>query len=195
MLGLGLTYFGVQFFLLLLPADVPEWMRLTLDFRVVLFVTFAAVSTAVLAMVLPAAQQLRANLNDVLKQGSRGSSQGHTFAAWARKSLVVAEVALSLILLIGAGLMIRSFQQAMDTDSGLKTGQLLIVETGKFVANVKKESAVRAYCDDYRRIQLALSALPGVSSASAGSLIPFLGKTILLNIFMDLVLCLLFLQL
>lgn len=172
--GVGLAYLGVQSFLSLLPVDVPAWMRLEMDFRVLAFAAAAAVSTAVAAMLLPAAQQVRANVSDVLKQGARGSSDGHTTAAWVRRGLVIGEIALSLVLLAGAGLMVRSFQAAMAAGTGIRPDHILVVESGRYIANVSKEAAQRVYCDVYRRVQVALEEVPGVVSASASHTIPFL---------------------
>ncbi|MBN8731285.1 MAG: ABC transporter permease [Acidobacteria bacterium] len=175
-LGAGLAWAAIRIFLRLLPADVPGWMRLELDYRVLAFAVAAAVVTAVVSILLPSAHQFRANLNDVLKQGMRGSSGGGALAAFARRGLVVAQLALSLVLLAGAGLMVRSFQKAMSTDPGLRPDNLLVVESGRFVPNVTRHSAVAAYSNVYRRLQLALSEISGVLSASAAGTIPFMGK-------------------
>ncbi|MBS1823764.1 MAG: ABC transporter permease [Acidobacteria bacterium] len=175
--GVALAAVATRAFLLLLPSDVPGWMRLVIDYRVLGFAITAAVGTAVVAMLAPAAHQMRANLNEVLKHGARGSSQGRTAAAWIRRALVVAEIALSLVLLAGAGLMVRSFQKAVGMDPGLRVDNLVVVRSGHFVPNVIKESAVRAYCDVYRRVQLALEEIPGVVSASGSHTVPFAGTS------------------
>lgn len=172
--GVGLAYVGVKTFLSLLPVDVPAWMRLQVDFRVLAFAVAAAITTAVAAMLIPASQQLRVNVSDVLKQGARGSTEGHTPVAWIRRALVVGEIALSLVLLTGAGLMIRSFQAAMARGTGLRPDHLLVVESGRYVPNVTGKAAEREYCDVYRRVQVALGQVPGVLSASGGHTIPFL---------------------
>jgi len=69
--------------------------------------------------------QSRADLNDALKQGSKGSSEGTTVATRLRRALVIVEVALSLLLLLGAGLMLRSFGRLMNVNTGVKTDILL----------------------------------------------------------------------
>lgn len=173
-LGVGLAYLGVKGFLALLPVNVPEWMRLEMDYRVLAFAAASAVVTAMVAMLLPAAQQIRANVSDVLKQGARGSTEGRGFTAWARRGLVAGEIALSLMLLASAGLMVRSFQKAMSIESGLRPERLLVVESGRFVPNVTKETAVRAYSVEYRKVQLALEQIPGVTRASGGHTVPFM---------------------
>ncbi|MBM3787180.1 MAG: ABC transporter permease [Acidobacteria bacterium] len=175
--GAVLAYGATCTFLALLPVDVPGWMRLELDYRVLAFAVAAAAGTAVMAMLLPAAHQLRTNLNDALKHGARGSTSGQSAAAWVRRALVVAEVALSLVLLVGAGLMVRSFQRALGIDPGLRSEHLVVVRSRHFVPNVIKESAVRAYCDVYRRVQLTLEGIPGVVSASGSHTIPFSGSS------------------
>ena len=175
--GSVLAYGATQALHTLLPVDVPGWMQLQVDRRVLAFAIAAAIVTAVVAVLLPAAHQLRANLNDVLKHGTRGSSEGRTAAAWIRRALVVAEISLSLVLLAGAGLMVRSFQQALGIDPGLRAEHLVVVRSGHFVPNVIKESAARAYCDVYRAVQLALEEIPGVVSASGSHSVPFAGST------------------
>lgn len=177
-IGSVLAYGGVRGFLALLPPEnVPQWMRLTLDTRVLLFAVGAAMATAVVAILLPAWQQTRGDLNEKLKEGARGSSSGGSFAVWARRALVVAEISISVVLLAGAGLMIRSFRKAMDTDPGLRPQNLLVVKTGRFVPNVGRAEGVRVYSDEYLRIQRALQDLPGIVDVSAGSDVPFLGTT------------------
>lgn len=175
--GVVLAHGATRAFLRLLPVDVPGWMRLEMNHRVLAFAVLAAAGTAVVSMLLPAAHQVRANLNGVLKHAARGSSQGRTAAAWIRRGLVVAEIALSLVLLVGAGLMIRSFQKALGIDPGIRSEHLVVVRSGHFVPNVVKESAVRAYSDVYRRVQLALEEIPGVVSASGSHSVPFLGTS------------------
>lgn len=173
--GVALAYAGVKAFLLLLPVNVPHWLQLQLDSRVLAFAIAASILTAALAAILPVLYQLRSNLSDVLKQGTRGSTEGHGFTLWARRALVAGEIALSLMLLTGAGLMVRSFQKAVHTDHGIDSGRLVVVETGRYVPNVIKEAAVKVYSNEYRKVQLALEQLPGVTTASGGHTVPFLG--------------------
>ncbi|BDC52729.1 hypothetical protein F183_A50440 [Bryobacterales bacterium F-183] len=175
-LGLGLAYLGIQIFPLFLPEDTPTWLKLELNPNLIAFAVATSALTATLAALLPALHQTRANVNDVLKQSSKGS-EGHTFAAWIRPILVAGEIAIALILLAGAGLMIRSFQTALGMDHGLDAEKLVVVDTGYFVPDVAKEAAVRAYSDSYRRVQLEIGALPGVVSVSGGSIVPFVNQT------------------
>lgn len=172
-LGILLAYVSVNAFRSILPASVPSWLQLMVDVRVVAFAACASIVTALIAILLPMAQQVRANVTDVLKHGARGSSGGRTFASSARRALVVIEVALSFVILAGAGLMIRSLERVMALDPGLRTENLVVIESGRYIPNVERRAALAAYCDVYRRIQVALQETPGVIAASGSHAIPF----------------------
>jgi len=175
--GLLLAYAGMRGFTALLPPEVPRWMALAIDARVVVFAALAATLASLAAALLPAWQQMKTNAGEVLKQGSRGSSGGSAFSLLVRRGLIVAEIAVSVALLAGAALLVRSFDQLMSVDTGVNTSNLVVTRASRFVPGVAGESADKAYNGVYRRVQLALSELPGVTIASAGSGVPFVERS------------------
>ena len=111
----------------LAPAGLPSFVVPRLDWRVLLFVIGIACAAALLLGLLPALQGSQTDLNDALKEGVRGSSGGQQRAR-VRSALVIAEVALSLLLLIGAGLMVRSFVNLQKIDVGFRADRALTVQ-------------------------------------------------------------------
>jgi len=172
-LGLLFAYLGVMAFKELLPSEVPAWMSITIDGRVVLFAVLAAAGASLVAAVLPALQQMKTNAAEVLKQGSRGSSGGSAYSLMVRRALIVSEIAVSVVLLAGAVLLVRSFDRLMDVDTGVKFDNVVVTRASRFVPGVSGEIADREYNGVYRKLQQALSALPGVEMASGGSAVPF----------------------
>src|SRR5258708_37539594 len=101
-----LAYLGIYLLVGLQPANLPRLESVAIDYRALGFCTLLCALTPILFGLAPALQASRANLAEVLKKGGRGSSSGgHTL----RNLLVVVEIALSLVLLIGGGLLIKTF--------------------------------------------------------------------------------------
>jgi putative ABC transport system permease protein len=160
----------VDWILSRIPERMDFWVRIEVDGRVLLFTTLVSVGTGVLFGILPALRASRVDLQESLKDGSRGATAG-AGKGRLRGGLVVAEIALSLVLLVGAGLMVRSFLKMQDADPGFRTERLLTMQT--YLAGDRyAEVATRG-----RTLQEALArveALPGVESAVATSDIPAL---------------------
>ena len=116
-LGLLFAVWGVDLMLTALPNEVPYWIRFDFDWRVFSFALGIGAVSSVLFGLLPALQASHPHLVDALKEGGR-SGAGGTKGQRMRNSLVVAEVALALVLLIGAGLMMRSFMNLQKQTSG-----------------------------------------------------------------------------
>src|SRR5262249_721623 len=108
-LGLGLALWWLKLLLAAIPIKFPFWMKFNLDGRVLAFTIGISLLTGLVFGLVPALQASKPDLNEILKEGGRSAATGgrHRF----RNLLVVAEVALSIILLTGAGLMIRSFMK------------------------------------------------------------------------------------
>ena len=124
--GLLLAVWLVDGIAALAPAGLPSFVTPRLDWRVLAFLVAVTGASGLLLGLLPAWQGSRADLNEVLKDSARGTSGGAARAR-TRSALVVAEVALSLVLLIGAGLMVRSFLNLQRIDVGFRADQALMV--------------------------------------------------------------------
>jgi putative ABC transport system permease protein len=105
--GLGLAYAGVRFLAWWNPANIPRVAGVTLDARVLLFTAVVAILTSVLFSLVPALRAMKTDLTDSLKDGGQSASTGGGRQRF-RNALVVVEMALAVVLLVGAGLMLRS---------------------------------------------------------------------------------------
>ncbi len=116
-LGLALAFSATRAFVALPNLSIPMMRYVTLDRTALLFTAATAILTGLIFGIVPALQQSRGDLNESLKDSARGSSEGRGIL---RSALVVAEVAVACVLLVGAGLLIRSFVQVLDVDMGFK---------------------------------------------------------------------------
>src|SRR4030095_15602686 len=122
--GLLLAVWGVALMKAIVPGDTPRLAAVNVDARVLLFAVSASLATTVICGFIPALQSSGGDLQQALKESSR-SATGGTRSRVVRNALVVSELALSLMLLIGAGLAIRSFIRVQQIDPGLKTDRLI----------------------------------------------------------------------
>ena len=131
------------------------------------FTVAVAIATGLLFGMAPALQISAGDVHEGLKETRRGSSEGRR-GGWVRSGLVVVEVALACMLLVGAGLLMRSFLHVMDVDLGFQPAHAAIwtIETGRrFQKNSQQE-------DFYRRIERAMLAIPGIESAGVSDCLP-----------------------
>ena len=152
----------------LLPGDLPYWWRFDVDLRVLLFTAGVAVITGVLFGLAPALQGSRADLTTSLREGGRGSSGGRRQQG-LRGALVVSEIALSIVLLIGASLMIKSFLRLQRIDTGFDPERVLTMRVT--LAGSTYDSA-RARTQFVQRLLPQVQALPGVQAAGVVSYVP-----------------------
>ena len=162
-LGLLLAWWGVQALGALIPGDVPRPHQFSFDGRVLLYTTLAAAATAVLVGLAPAIQASRTGSTGALRAGERGTTAFGR--GGVRSALLIAEVALALVLLVGAGLLVRSFARLAALDPGF-TSQGLLVSRIKAPNNRDRETY-------YRDLLAGLQALPGVDSAAIAGQVPF----------------------
>src|SRR5262249_39165400 len=124
-LGIAFAYSFLQWIKANIPGGMPFWMNFTVDGQVLVFTTAVAVLTGLVFGIVPAIQSARPNLTETLRDaGARGSSAGRGRQR-LRSSLVVGEVALSLVLLVGAALLIRSFMDLSRVDPGFDPHNIL----------------------------------------------------------------------
>jgi putative ABC transport system permease protein len=166
--GLLLAYWGLQAVKALAPQGVPRVSTISLDGLTLAFTIVVALATGFLFGLVPALQTGRPNLQTALREGSRGSTAGGS----ARGILVVAQVALSLVLLVGAGLMMRSFAKLQSVDPGFDPHNVL---TGRVQLSGERFHASSAATAFFEQVLDRVNRVPGVESASAINWLPFSG--------------------
>jgi predicted permease len=167
--GLGLAYFGLNVLTRFIPQDVAQADTITIDAKVLLFTIVVAVVTGLIFGLAPATQASHFNLNETLKEGGRDSGAG-VRGKRLRNSLVIAEVATSFILLVGAGLLINSFVHLRNLDPGFRADHLLGMNVD--LSQVKYPDTQRRttfFAEVTRRVQ----TLPGVQSVAVAGNLPF----------------------
>jgi putative ABC transport system permease protein len=169
LLGVFLAYWGLQLLVALAPDNIPRLREITIDPRVLGFTFAVSLLTGLIFGLIPALQSSRPDLNDALKEGARGSSGGNRLI---RNLFVVTEMALALVLLVGAGLMLRSFSQLHQVKTGFDTENVLTLRVQLPMAKYR-EPEQRA--EFFKRAQERLAALPGVKSVGAISYLPLTG--------------------
>ena len=173
-LGVLVAVWGIDALRAANPGDAakfaPGWHQLGINPTVLIFTIALSLLSGLLFGLAPALQVSKPNLNSALKEGGRQSS-GHSH--WLRSSLVVAEVALSLVLLVGAGLFFRSFVTLFKTDPGFNPENVLTMGLILPASKYKDEpQRVAFYNDLVQRVK----ATPGVQSAAAVNFLPLGGS-------------------
>jgi predicted permease len=151
------------------PPEIPRLDEITLDYRVLAFNAALALLTGVLIGLLPAIQGSKVDLIESLKDDVQKIGTGAR-ALSLRSALIAGEIALSLILLIGAGLLLRSLTKVLSVDTGFERENVLSVSVALPLAQYLREP--NKVQDFYRRLIEQVSAIPGVKAAGATSKIP-----------------------
>ncbi len=172
-LGILVAIWGIELLYAAIPADNPPpyWMEFTIDGTVLLYTLAVAVVTGILFGLAPAFQAARPALHGTMQEGGRGAG-GSVARNRLRSSLVVVEVALALVLLVGASLFVRSFLALQGASGGFATDHLLTLRVhlpGE--AYESDEAKTRRIRDLVRRLE----AVPGVEAVGASNLIPLGG--------------------
>jgi predicted permease len=170
-LGILLARWGFGALLTLLPADIPRLDGIALDPPVLFFTLGVALLTGVAFGLMPALDASRADLVGVMKTGGRGVVGGGR-ARRIRELLVVGEVALSVVLLSGAGLLLKSLVRLQDEDVGFLPEGVLVVRMNLPDSRYPDESSVASFV---REMVRAVEEVPGVSSAGVALGAPFAG--------------------
>jgi putative ABC transport system permease protein len=169
-LGLLLSLWGVEGLFGLIPSEVPSWLDVSLDRRILGYTLGATTLTGILLSLAPALQLSRIDLHAVLKEGGAGSIAGVP-GQRLRGFLVVFEIGLAMVLLIGAGLMLQSFLHARDLDVGFDPKNVLRLELTLPEARYKEPSQRAEF---FEQALGRLESLPGVQAAgfAASILVP-----------------------
>ena len=155
-LGLGLAFVAVRMLRAFGPENLPRLNEIGVDGRVLAFTFAVSVLTGVIFGLLPALRASRVDLNDVLKEGGRNAAGGHQRT---RKLLVVAEVALALMLLIGAGLLIRSYAHILRANPGFNPNNVLAV---RLTLPATRYATPEAVYNFYKQLGERVRQIPGV---------------------------------
>lgn len=151
-----------------LRLELPSWMAVELDWRVLLFALAASVLAGLVAGIAPAIGFSRTSLNEVMRDSSRGASGGHS-SVRLRGALVSGELALALALLVAAGLLVKSFHRLQSTDAGFDRSPALTFRTDPPWARYGKVEQTAPF---YRRAMETLGAIPGVVAVAANHSLP-----------------------
>ena len=176
-LGLLLAAWGSSALGRLVALYLPRAGEIELSLPVLGFTAFLIILTGVVFGVMPALQASRADLQGVLKDGGRGSAGAPRTRM--RAALVVAEVAVALMLLAGAGLMLRSFQRLMAVEYGFDPDRLLTLQVWLPVPNDRSKGRFQTHAQRrsfYERALAAVGAVPGVRQAALISRLPLNGQ-------------------
>lgn len=170
--GLGLALVGIKFFSAIrLPTALPLWLVAHLDLRVLAFCAAASVLSGIVFGIAPALHTLRTDLSGTLKSGDAALS-GKRRRFQVRNILVIGQVAVSMLLLLIAGLLVKDFANATGFTAGFRTDHVLLLTMDPSLVGYQ-ESQGRAF---YRQLEERVSGLPGVRSVALGEHIP-LGVT------------------
>jgi putative ABC transport system permease protein len=161
-LGLVLAFWGIRGLILLAPKDLPRLDEIAIDGPVLAFTLALSVAAGILFGTVPALRVSRIDLNDALREGGRSQSGGKRLR-YVRSRLTVAEVAFSMILLTGAGLMIRSLLQLQSIHPGFQTENVLTWHVSASRAKYPTSRQAEAF---WSGMLGRLQSLPGVRSAA-----------------------------
>lgn len=166
--GLVLAWVGIRWLMSLAPPDIPRAKEVNIDVWVLGFTALVAVLTGMIFGLAPSLQNSKADLNETLKESGRGSSTTRA-SRRMRNVLVMVEIALSLILLVGAGLMGKSFMRLRSTDPGFNASNVL---TMRFSLPPSKYPDARQYEQFSNNLIERVAGLPGVQSAAVSGGLP-----------------------
>jgi putative ABC transport system permease protein len=169
-LGLLVAVWGTDLLVAAVPDDIPRLADAGVNARVLLFTLGVSVLTGLVFGLVPALQSSRPDLNESLKEGERGSTGGRHRV---RNALVVVEVAVALVLLVGAGLMVRSFWRLQQVETGFDARNVLTMQLSVAAKEGEAQKVVNFFDDVTARVR----ELPGVEEAAFTSGAPFIGAT------------------
>lgn len=170
--GLALSSLCVKLLAGLIAASLPNWMKLEVDGRVLAFTFVVSIIAGALAGLAPALRASRPDLNETLKDAAKGSSGG---AGRMRRALIIAQVALALVLLAGAGLMTNSVLRLQRTALGFDSAKLLTMKMDPPWFNYKELEPTARF---YRRVIEEVEQIPGVESAGFNDSLPLAGQDV-----------------
>jgi predicted permease len=180
LVGLLIAYWGTQALIGAQPADIPRLDEIGLDRTVVFFTIVISLLTGVAFGVFPALQATGGSQVSALREGGRGGIGRGTHRV--RSALVVAEMALAVVLLMGAGLLIRSFVELTQVDPGFRPERAMAF---RIVFQGDRYNSPEAILTQSKTVMERLSALPGVTTVAVTSTLPLNGRGALVDFAVD----------
>ncbi len=181
LVGLLLAKWGMDLLLKLAPQNLPRMSDVSLDGRALAFTAAITLLTGIVFGLVPALQSSKPNLNEVMKDAGRGSTEGGR-RQLIRSSLVVLEVASALVLLVGAGLMIKSFWKLQQVDPGFNPDSALTVPVTLPRRKYPEADKQAAF---FKQLIENVATLPGVKAVGAGNVIPLSDDDYVLGFVID----------
>jgi putative ABC transport system permease protein len=174
LIGLGLAVKGTAVLVALVPSglSIQSLTNVSVDWRLLLFTATVGIAVGLLFGVAPAYQATRGDVQETLKEGGRGGSRVSQASARLRSALVIAEMSLALVLLAGAGLMVRSFAALARVDLGFRPEHVL---TGRVALPGRKYPSDTAVTAFFHAAEARIAALPGVRAVGAINFLPLTG--------------------
>jgi putative ABC transport system permease protein len=169
--GIALAFVGTRVLVALRPPNIPRLDAIGVDVRVLLFALAASTVVGVLFGILPAVHATRLDVQSMLREGGRGVAGSGRQGA--RRTLVVSEVAIALVLLVGAGLMTRSFVRLLSVDPGYRVDHVLTVPISLPSSRYAETERVTTF---YRELMRRAAAIPGVASAGGVAGVPLVAE-------------------
>ena len=167
-IGLALAHGAISLTVAFAPPTIPRLQEVGVDWRVVAYTACASLVTALLCGLLPALESSRRDPNATLKEGGRSASGGRRQRR-ILASLVTAQFALAVILLVAGGLLVRSFARLMAVDPGFHAEQVLTIPTSLPRTAYPAGSDIRSF---YARLLERVESLPGVTAVGASTFLP-----------------------
>ena len=166
-LGLVASYWGVKAIIAMIPVELPFWMDFSIDHRVIAYTIFISLVTGTLCGLTPSLKASRLNINSSIKDSGNVTSYSNTKVY---NLLIVSEIALSIILLVGTGLILKSYLQLKNTDTGFITDNILTFPFA-LPRKIYPDPPYRAFI--FEDLRSKIEKLPGVLSAGAVSNRPY----------------------
>jgi putative ABC transport system permease protein len=172
-LGLLVAHVALRVLLRLIPVVLPFWMHVEIDAAALVFNLVASIATGLVFGLTPAFAASTVHLTTLLKHGTGGA--GTARFGRLKNALLVAEVALSFVLLVGAGLLVRSFLQLQRMDTGFRSAGLVTARITPFRPGTLSQK-IDAYASLYAKVLDELRATPGIDAVGGAVDLPFTGR-------------------
>lgn len=176
-IGVLLSLWLVDLLVALVADGLPKLHDLAVDGRVLGFTLALSIVTGLAFGLVPALHASRTDLNDALKETARSSA--HARSRRARNALLTAEIAVALVLLVGAGLSLRSFAKLQHVDPGFRTADVVVAQVQLPDTRYKEDADVDGY---YRRLKRQLLGLPGAESLALAAPVPFTQQNMVISL-------------